>query len=279
MSKDPAFLFYPNDYLGGTMGFSFEQHGAYLMLLIYQFNNGPFSVEKACEIIGPILFESIRHKFDEKKGCICNARLMQEISKRKVFSESRRKNAEKRWNSTKNDASASQVHSICNATAMHMGNENENRNISLSEEKKENKQSLPELYKQFISKCPPYWQVSFEREVYSAFQGLFQTSRALAILAVGLIEKYALYCLRSGKNGQYIGRPEKWFREMKEYGFKYDYEARFQIEKKDTQYKQEVQTQAPKEWKPKEVPEEDMADPEEIKNILESIANKFSAKY
>jgi len=25
MSKDPAFLFYPNDYIGGTMGMTFEE--------------------------------------------------------------------------------------------------------------------------------------------------------------------------------------------------------------------------------------------------------------
>lgn len=125
MSKDPAFLFYPNDYLGGTMGFSLEQHGAYLLLLIYQFNNGEFSIDKACSIVGVQIFESIRHKFQEKGGCLCNARLMQEIDKRKSFSDSRRENANKRWNKRLNNM---QVHSMCNATALHMGNENENEN-------------------------------------------------------------------------------------------------------------------------------------------------------
>jgi uncharacterized phage protein (TIGR02220 family) len=128
MSTDPAFLFFPNDYLGGTMGFSCEQHGAYLLLLIYQFNNGPFSPEKAATIVGALLFESIRHKFVEKDGCICNARLMQEIEKRKEFSDSRRENAQKGWKNRKNNKKNMQVHSICNDSAMHMGNGNGNRN-------------------------------------------------------------------------------------------------------------------------------------------------------
>jgi len=38
MAKDPAFLFYPNDYIGGTMGMTFEEKGAYIELLMLQFN-------------------------------------------------------------------------------------------------------------------------------------------------------------------------------------------------------------------------------------------------
>lgn len=39
MAKDPAFLFYPGDWLGGTMGMSLTQKGAYFHLLMVQFNN------------------------------------------------------------------------------------------------------------------------------------------------------------------------------------------------------------------------------------------------
>ena len=40
MGKDPAFLFYPNDYIGGTMGMTFEEKGAYMDVLMMQFNRG-----------------------------------------------------------------------------------------------------------------------------------------------------------------------------------------------------------------------------------------------
>ena len=47
MSKDPAFLFYVNDYLGDTMNFSLEQHGAYLKLMLFEFNSGAFTYDSA----------------------------------------------------------------------------------------------------------------------------------------------------------------------------------------------------------------------------------------
>ena len=116
MSQDPAFLFYPNDYLGGTMGFSFDMHGAYLMLLIYQFNNGHFKEAKARQIVGK-LFDKIKHKFaKDENELLYNERLEEEIKKRKIFSDSRRKNAQERWNKKKKDASALQK----NTSAMHM---------------------------------------------------------------------------------------------------------------------------------------------------------------
>jgi predicted GIY-YIG superfamily endonuclease len=90
MSKDPAFLFYPNDYLGGTMGFSFEQHGMYIMCLILQFNNGPFSYDRAQSLcIGK--FDEIKSKFTFENDVYFNKRLGEEINKRVSYCESRRK--------------------------------------------------------------------------------------------------------------------------------------------------------------------------------------------
>ena len=143
MSKDPAFLFYPNDYLGGTMGFSFKQHGAYLMLLIFQFNNGPFKKETAIGMVGEELFNSICHKFEEKDGCICNARLMQEITRRKEYSQNRRENAKNGWKKRKNNSisneSAKHMQSTCNDPALHMGNETRNRTRAINKDEIENK--------------------------------------------------------------------------------------------------------------------------------------------
>ncbi|MHA2039809.1 MAG: hypothetical protein ACW98X_25615, partial [Promethearchaeota archaeon] len=46
MAKDPAFLFYPGDWLGGTMLFSRAHKGAYMDLLMAQFNNGHMELQK-----------------------------------------------------------------------------------------------------------------------------------------------------------------------------------------------------------------------------------------
>jgi uncharacterized protein YdaU (DUF1376 family) len=91
MAKDPAFLFYPGDYLGGTMGFTFEQHGAYLIALLYQFNNGHFSETRISNILGKE-WPDIKHKFIiDKNGLFYNKRLDEEKEKRATFCDSRRK--------------------------------------------------------------------------------------------------------------------------------------------------------------------------------------------
>ena len=130
MAKDPAFLFYPNDYLGGTMGFSFEQHGMYLVMLLFQFNNGPFTVDAANGICGG-KFDSIKHKFQiNEAGMYCNFRLMEEITKRKKYSESRRDNIKKRYDK---HTYVEDMKNICSANSLHMENENENENRNENE--------------------------------------------------------------------------------------------------------------------------------------------------
>jgi hypothetical protein len=125
MGKDPAFLFYPNDYLGGTMGFDFEMHGMYLVMMIFQFNNGPFTYEKA-QSICKNQFDSIKHKFcTSQDGLYYNDRLKQEVDKRKAYSESRRENVKKRYDKP---TYVEDVNNICSTYGLHM--ENENRNIN-----------------------------------------------------------------------------------------------------------------------------------------------------
>jgi hypothetical protein len=146
MGKDPAFLFYTNDYLGGTMGFSFEQHGAYLIMLLYQFNNGPFSDDTAISIIGKI-WDTIQHKFKRKtgSGLRYNEKLETVIEQRKNFLTSRRESAMKRWNKNDkplSDTKIDDMHTQCirNAHAMRMGNGNGDGNKDGNKE--ENKEEI-----------------------------------------------------------------------------------------------------------------------------------------
>jgi len=92
MGKDPAFLFYPNDYIGGTMGMSFEEKGAYMELLMMQFNRGHMSLQMIGQTVGK-LWDTIQDKFlQDEKGFWYNKRLEDEQNKRKAFTESRRNN-------------------------------------------------------------------------------------------------------------------------------------------------------------------------------------------
>lgn len=122
---DPAFLFYVNDYLGGTMGFDLTQHGAYLMILLYQFNNGHFKAETAINIIGAE-WNRISHKFKtDSLGLYFNEKMDSVINKRKSFKDIQRKNAYKRWDKSgkplsEKHISSMPVHCDGNAEAMPM---------------------------------------------------------------------------------------------------------------------------------------------------------------
>lgn len=98
MAKDPAFLFYPNDFDCATRFFTNEQIGIYLRLLIAQFQNGRLS-EKHINIICKSYDEDVMSKFlKDGNGLFYNERLENEIIKRKNYSESRRKNRKNKEN-------------------------------------------------------------------------------------------------------------------------------------------------------------------------------------
>jgi len=92
MAKDPAFLFYPNDYIGGTMGMTFEEKGAYMELLMLQFNRGHMTTHMIGQTIGQ-LFGQIKDKFKkDENGLWYNERLELEKERRKDYVSSRTNN-------------------------------------------------------------------------------------------------------------------------------------------------------------------------------------------
>lgn len=92
MAKDPAFLFYPNDWIGGTMGMTFEEKGAYVELLMLQFNRGHMTEHMIAQTIGQIWVKiEVKFRMDEQ-GLWYNPRLDEEKQKRQEFTKSRRNN-------------------------------------------------------------------------------------------------------------------------------------------------------------------------------------------
>lgn len=93
MAKDPAFLFYPNDWIGGTLGMTFEEKGAYLQLLILQFNKGKFNKEQAKRTLNvcfDAVWPTLELQFICEGGLYHNERLAEEKEKREKYTESRR---------------------------------------------------------------------------------------------------------------------------------------------------------------------------------------------
>jgi uncharacterized protein YdaU (DUF1376 family) len=124
MSKDPAFLFYPGDWLGGTMLLSRHHKGAYMDILMAQFNNGRMSEKQIKILLGKededLWEEVLKCKFkQDSDGLFYNERLEIEAIKRAEFTASRRRNLKKE-----------ELHTPSHM-ASHMENENEDINEDL----------------------------------------------------------------------------------------------------------------------------------------------------
>ena len=110
MAKDPAFLFYPNDWLGGTIGMTFEEKGAYMDLLMMQFNRGRLQEHIIIRIISNKLWDTIKLKFKkDATGLWFNERLELEQNKREEYSESRRKNRSQPANLKPNESDSNKT--------------------------------------------------------------------------------------------------------------------------------------------------------------------------
>ena len=122
--KDPAFLFYSNDFLSGTMLMTDEEIGQYIKLLCLQHQKGHLK-EKEMLSICKTYNENIFSKFKkDEEGNYYNERLEYEANKRKAYSESRRNNRKKK-------TYEEDMKNICNTYEEHMENENININKNI----------------------------------------------------------------------------------------------------------------------------------------------------
>jgi hypothetical protein len=96
MAKDPAFLFYPGDWQGGTATFSRFLKGCYMDVLIAQFNSGHLSLEEIKTVLGSDFGQSwptLQKKFvADARGLFFNERLDTEMIRRREYSKSRSDN-------------------------------------------------------------------------------------------------------------------------------------------------------------------------------------------
>jgi len=97
--KSPAFSFYPDSWVGGTIRLPPVQRAAYIDLLANQWLDGPFDLETAIMICRGIPESDVRAvlkaKFVDNNGIFYNARLEHEREKQQQFNARQRKNGEK----------------------------------------------------------------------------------------------------------------------------------------------------------------------------------------
>jgi len=125
--KDPAFLFYPGDYITGTMGMTFEEKGAYMELLMMQFSRGHMTSHMIGQVVGQ-LWDKIQGKFiKDEQGLWYNERIELEQNKRKSYVSSR-----------SNNLTGKNQHSNNRKIIGHMESHMEDRNVNVNKSKKEN---------------------------------------------------------------------------------------------------------------------------------------------
>ena len=127
--KDPAFLFYPSDFLTGVADLTFEERGQYITLLCLHHQKGRLSQKMITLCCGNATADVMAKFSQDEQGLYFNLRLEAEILKRSQHSEKQRERAINGWKKRKEDES----HGI--ATAMPLVNRNENRNRDISKDK------------------------------------------------------------------------------------------------------------------------------------------------
>lgn len=135
-TKDPAFLFYTADFLAGTMLMTDMQVGKYIRLLCFQHQHGHMTEKdmlKICKRYEEDIFCKFRK---DESGLYYNERLESEMIKRALYSDSRRKNREKKGEDMKN---------ICSTHDEHM----ENKDIN----KDRNKNFIPPTVEEVATYC------------------------------------------------------------------------------------------------------------------------------
>lgn len=135
MAKDPAFLFYYQDFMVGTSDMTNEEVGAYIKCLCIQAAKGGIT-EKHMKIICESYenHNQIKSKFilNSETGLFENLRLSEEIIKRRKYSESRANNKKGK---TKDQ---NHMKNISKSYEKHMEDENENEDVIKKETTKKN---------------------------------------------------------------------------------------------------------------------------------------------
>lgn len=138
MAKDPAFLFYPSDFLTGTMFLTNEQIGIYVRLLCSQHQHGGLIDKDSFNgMVGNNLL--LRNKFIETDNGFYNERLMVEMDKRNKKSNNISQAVKEVWEKRKMEShqKAMQSHNNpitipSNIDAIPMGTVNRNEDININ---------------------------------------------------------------------------------------------------------------------------------------------------
>lgn len=133
MSKDPAFLFYAQDWITGTLTMTMEERGQFITILAVMHQKGRLDQKTIRFLVGNVS-DSLKDKFEiDSDGKWFNVRLEEEIEKRAHFINSRRKNGSKGGRPRKSEKPSAKPNGL--ARENHTEDENVNEDsIDLNKE-------------------------------------------------------------------------------------------------------------------------------------------------
>lgn len=147
MSKDPAFLFYPSDFLTGVSDLTMEERGQYITLLCLQHQKHSLTI-KAIKLSAGNVTADVLSKFQkDENGNYYNARLRLESEKRAKHSDKQRDRAKKGWEKRRKEASGGEA--VADAAALPLINRNVNRNKDITIDENGNEIYTAELLETF----------------------------------------------------------------------------------------------------------------------------------
>tara|TARA_R100001460_G_scaffold38890_1_gene73477 strand:+ start:6512 stop:7261 length:750 start_codon:yes stop_codon:yes gene_type:complete len=146
MAKDPAFLFYPKDFLTGITDLTMEERGQYITLLCLQHQKGAISEKLIQLTFNGNISNDVLNKFIKSDEGYFNERLKLEKEKRAKHSKRQSENAKKRWNKQKSMPSHKSGIQSGNAMAMPLVNVNVNEDVNIIEDvNKKVKKEIPKI--------------------------------------------------------------------------------------------------------------------------------------
>lgn len=157
MAKDPAFLFYSQDFFLGTATMSFEDKGKYIHIMCLMHQQGRLDEETIRFTVGSVSVK-LKNKFKiDENGFWYNSRLEEETKKRNHFTKTRRDNGSKGGRPKKDKTDRLLVGlATGNHSGSHMGNENDNiNNTSIYTDTLSNS-IVTEMIKIFKTRNPNY---------------------------------------------------------------------------------------------------------------------------
>lgn len=152
MAKDPAFLFYSQDFYTGVATLDWEERGKFISILCLMHQKGRMDEKTISFLVGSISV-NLKSKFSiDEKGLWYNKRLEEETAKRNKFTESRRDNGSLGGRPKKEKPTTQPKQKlVVKHMDNHMGNENEDviENEILLKYKEWTQQVLEETDAQF----------------------------------------------------------------------------------------------------------------------------------